>query len=99
MMNGLKTNSERETSSVLTDDRKTIKSCIKKIKRCLKEYVKFEILYDTKKMSLFCFAKDKIPIKQNANTVYQFTCPGYSKDYTGRTDMLSDTYERAWNKN
>ena len=41
-----------------------VKSCIQKLKRCVKTNVKFVILYDTKKSAMFCSAKDKIPTHQ-----------------------------------
>ena len=83
-MNRPKTNSEKERSSISTDDRKTIwirapylsekgellsKYCVKKIRWCLKEDVKFDTLYDTKKISMFSSSKNKIPINQKVNIV------------------------------
>ena len=38
-----------------------INSCIKKIRRCLTQPVKFIIIYDTKKISYFTSNKDKVP--------------------------------------
>ena len=46
------------------------KFCVRRIRRCLKEDVKFNILYDTKKVSIFCSSKDKISINQKAITSY-----------------------------
>ena len=51
------------------------KSCIQKLKRCVKTNVKFVILYDTKKSAMFCSAKDKIPTHQKSNVVYSIRCP------------------------
>ena len=63
------------------------------MKLCLKD-VKFNVLYDTKEISKFCFSKDKIPINQNADIVYQFTCPGCNKAYiylAKQTDVFLHT--------
>ena len=45
------------------------------MKRCLKEDVKFITSYNTKKMAMFCLAKDKIKITQKANIIYDIQCP------------------------
>ena len=50
-----------------------LKSCVEKIRRCFKKYVKFNILYDDKKQSMFCSSKENIPINQNSNIVYTST--------------------------
>ena len=38
------------------------------------------------KLAMFCSPEDNIPIQQKANVIYKVTCPGYNKDYIGKTD-------------
>ena len=45
----------------------------RKMKRCLKEDVKFMSSYNTKKMAMFCSAKDKIKTTQKANIIMIFS--------------------------
>ena len=59
---------------------------IKKIQRNLTRLVKFIVIYQTKKVSYFLPKKDKIPDLSRCNLVYQFTCPGCSKAYIGKTE-------------
>ena len=44
-------------------------TCVKKLQRCLKEKVRFRILYDQKKVSYFCSVKDKVPDMQRAHVI------------------------------
>ena len=53
-----------------------LNSCLKKI-RCLKQPVKFIVVYNTRKVSFY--------LSQN-NVVYQITCPGCAKSYIGKTN-------------
>ena len=62
-----------------------VKSCIQKLKRCVKTNVKFVVLYNTKKSAMFCSAKDKIPTYQKS-VVYSIRCPGCGDKYVGKTD-------------
>ena len=63
-----------------------VKRLIKKIQRNLTRPVKFIVIYQTKKVSYFLSKKDKIPDLSRSNLVYQFTCPGCSKAYIGKTE-------------
>ena len=45
----------------------------RKMKRCLKKDVKFITSYNTKKMAMFCSAKEKIKTIQKANIIMIFT--------------------------
>ena len=62
-----------------------IRSCIRKIRKHLKS-VKLIVKYRDKKLSFFCSTKDKIPVEQNANVIYEITCPGCGGKYIGKTD-------------
>ena len=42
-------------------------------------------------MSMYCPTKDRIPILQKANLIYELTCPGCDGKYVGKTDRNLDT--------
>ena len=62
------------------------KRCFRKVQNCLKEKVRFITCYQTKKIAMFCSAKDKIINDQKANAIYCITCPGCNEKYVGKTD-------------
>ena len=47
--------------------------------------VKFIVIYQTKKVSYFLSKKDKIPDLERNDLVYEFSCPGCSATYIGKT--------------
>ena len=47
--------------------------------------VKFIVIYQTKKVSYFLSKKDKIPDLERNDRVYEFSCPGCSATYIGKT--------------
>ena len=55
------------------------------MKRCLKEDVKFITSHNTKKMAMFCSAKEKIKTTQLANIIYDIQCPACKEHYIGKT--------------
>ena len=61
-----------------------ISSLKRKIKRCLKEDVKYVITYKTKKMAMFCSAKDKIKTTQKVSIIYDIQCPACKEHYIGK---------------
>ena len=63
-----------------------VKRLILKIQRNLTRPVEFIVTYQTKKVSYFLPKKDKIPDLSRSNLVYQFTWPGSSKAYIGKTE-------------
>ena len=63
-----------------------VKTYVKKLQRCLKEKVRFSILYDLKKVSYFCSVKDKVPDMQRAHVIYRLRCPGCGDKYIGKTE-------------
>ena len=65
--------------------------CFRKIKRCLKEDVRFVTCYNTKKSAMFCSSKDILPTNQKANVIYCLSCPGCQQDYIGKTDRNIET--------
>ena len=58
-----------------------IKKLIRKLQRNLTKPVKFNVIYQTKKVSYFLFKKDKIPDLKRNDLVYEFSCPGCSATY------------------
>ena len=58
----------------------------RKMKRFLKEDVKFITSYNRKKMTMFCLAKEKIKTTQKANISYDIQCPACKEHYIGKTD-------------
>ena len=62
------------------------------MKRCLKENVKFVTSYNSKKMTMFCSAKDKIETTQKANKIYDIQCPACKENYIGKTDRYFVTH-------
>ena len=58
---------------------------IRKLQRNLTKPVKFIVIYQTKKVSYFLSKKDKIPDLERNDLVYEFSCPGCSATYIGKT--------------
>ena len=48
--------------------------------------VVFKILYDVCKIELFCNTEDRTPNINQSFVVYEFTCPGCSANYVGKTE-------------
>ena len=62
-----------------------VKKLIRKLQRNLTKPVKFIAIYQTKKVSYFLSKKDKIPDLERNDLVYEFSCPGCSATYIGKT--------------
>ena len=62
-----------------------VKKLIRKLQRNLTKPVKFIVIYQTKKVSYFLSKKDKIPDLERNDLVYEFSCPGCSATYIGKT--------------
>ena len=62
-----------------------VKKLIRKLQRNLNKPVKFIVIYQTKKVSYFLSRKDKIPDLERNDLVYEFSCPGCSATYIGKT--------------
>ena len=57
----------------------------RKIKRYLKEDIKFISSYKTKRMAMFCSAK-KVKTTQKANIIYDIQCPACKEHCIGEID-------------
>jgi hypothetical protein len=62
-----------------------IKSCTSKIQRFLTKPVKFIVIYDTKRTSIFVSNKDRVPPLSRSNLVYEVSCRGCGRSYIGMT--------------
>ena len=69
------------------------KSCIRKLRSCTTEKIKFRVRYNTTKLCYFTNTKDPTPILNKSNVVYEFSCPGCRSKYIGKTDRT--LYERT----
>ena len=61
------------------------KKLIRKLQRNLTKPAKFIVIYQTKKVTYFLSKKDKIPDLERNDLVYEFSCPGCSATYIGKT--------------
>ena len=63
-----------------------------------KKKVKFNVQFRTTKLSFFTSNKDKIPFLNNSYVVYEYTCPGCSQKYIGKTEttLFKQTKEHGW---
>ena len=59
---------------------------IQYIDKHLKEDVKFITSYNTKKMAMFCSAREKVKITKNINKIYDIQHPACKEHYIGKTD-------------
>ena len=97
----LKSNQQRNETNKEKDDRKIIwlrfsylgkkgetllTSLKSKMKKCLKEDVKFITSYNTKKMATFYSEKHKIKTNHKANIIYDIQCPACKEHYIDKTD-------------
>ena len=75
-----------------------IKRTKKKLARTFKEKVKINVLFKSTKISFFTSNKDKIPLLSNSMVVYEYSCPGCSERYIGKTEstMFNRTKQHAW---
>ena len=57
----------------------------RKLQRNLIKPVRFIVIYQTKKVFYFLSKKDKIPYLERKDLVYEYSCPGCSATYIGKT--------------
>ena len=62
-----------------------VKKLIRKLQRNLTKPVKFIVICQTKKVPYFLPKKDKFPGLERNDLVYEFSCPGCSATYIGKT--------------
>ena len=74
--------------------------CKKRLSKLFKKdlHVEFRIHFQTTKLSFFSSNKDKTPLLSSSSLVYQFSCPGCTKSYIGKTEstLFNRTKEHGW---
>ena len=74
--------------------------CKKRLSKLFKKdlHVEFRIHFQTTKLSFFSSNKDKTPFLSSSSLVYQFSCPGCTKSYIGKTEstLFNRTKEHGW---
>ena len=77
-----------------------VKRCKRKLFRLFdkKTKVKFNVQFRTTKISCFTSNKDKIPYLSNSFVVYEYTCPGCSQNYIGKTEttLFNRSKQHGW---
>ena len=79
-----------------------IKNTKRKLYRLFKnpEKVKFNVFLQATKITRFNPNKDPTPFLSNSHVIYQYTCPGCSKTYVGKTDttLYKRSKEHGWSQ-
>ena len=79
-----------------------VQRCKKRLKKLFKreKTIKFEVSFQATKVSFFTSNKDRIPKLSNSGVIYQYTCPGCSKSYIGKTDntLFNRTKQHGWSQ-
>ena len=80
------------------ESEQVIRRTKKKLARTFKEKVRINIFFKSTKISFFTSNKDKIPFLGNSFVVYEYTCPGCSGRYIGKTEstLFNRTKQHAW---
>ena len=77
-----------------------VKRCKRKLFRLFdkKAKVKFNVQFKTTKMTFFTSNKDRIPYLSNSFVVYEYSCPGCSQKYIGKTqtNLFSRSKQHGW---
>ena len=75
-----------------------IKRTKKRLARTFKEKVKINVFFRSTKIAFFTSNKDRIPLLSNSGIVYEYTCPGCSERYIGKTEstLFNRTNQHAW---
>ena len=68
-----------------------LNNCTKKLRRLIKQPVKFATLWNTTTTNAFLGVKDITPKPLHSLVFYKFTCPGRSCSYIGKTDRCLQT--------
>ena len=70
------------------------KGLVRKLRRYLKKNTRIVVRHKSKYLSFLCSNKDKIPIEQRANVIYEVQCPGCGEKYTvpGSINRCSGTW-------
>ena len=63
-----------------------VKCLLRKLRRYIKKDTRIVVRYKNKNIGFLCSTKDKIPIDQRSNIIYEIKCPGCGGKYIGKTD-------------
>ena len=63
-----------------------VKCLTRKLRRYLKKNTRIVVRYKSKYLSFLCSTKDKVPLEQKSNVIYEIQCPGCGEKYIGKTD-------------
>ena len=82
------------------ESEQVIRKTKKQLARTFKEKVKINVFFKSTKLSFFTSNKDKIPFLGNSFVVYEYTCPGCSAKYIGKTEstLFNRTKQHAWSQ-
>ena len=62
--------------------------------------VKFDVCFQSTKISFFTSNKNQIPKLSNSEVIYQYICPGCGKSYIGKTEntLFNRTKQHGWSQ-
>ena len=63
-----------------------VRTLKRKMQANLSQKLNLKIYYSTNKIAKFCSTKDRIPMNQSHNVIYQIKCPGCNEVYVGKTN-------------
>ena len=63
-----------------------VRSLTRKLRRYLKKNTRIVVRCKSKYLSFLCSTKDKVPLEQRSNIIYEIQCPGCGEKYIGKTD-------------
>ena len=80
------------------ESEQVIRRMKKRLARTFKERVRINVFFKSTKISFFTSNKDKTPLLGNSFVVYEYTCPGCSDKYIGKTEstLFNRTKQHAW---
>ena len=74
--------------------------CKKRLARLFKNdrKMKFNIHFQSTKVSFYTSNKDRIPLLSNSGVIYKYTCPGCNSAYIGKTEntLFNRTKQHGW---
>ena len=85
--------SGKEAESIVRRSKKRLSKLFKKEKN-----VKFNIFFQSTKISFFTSNKDRTPLLSSSSVIYQYNCAGCGASYVGKTEntLFNRTKEHGW---
>ena len=79
-----------------------VQRCKKRLIKLFKreKKVKFEVCFQSTKVSFFTSNKNQIPKLSNSSVIYQYNCPGCKQSYIGKTEntLFNRTKQHGWSQ-